>query len=71
MLLTRTSMFSNEEHTLDLPITQDQLDRWASGELVQNVFPDLTYGQREFIISGITENEWAEYEEAMEEMYNE
>tara|TARA_R100001244_G_scaffold96216_2_gene72061 strand:- start:181 stop:375 length:195 start_codon:yes stop_codon:yes gene_type:complete len=64
-------MFSNENHTLDLPITQDQLDRWASGELVQNAFPGLTRGQREFIISGITENEWVEYEAAMEEMYSE
>jgi len=43
---------------MDLPITQEQLDRWEAGELVQQVFDDLSDSQREFLISGIYEDEW-------------
>ena len=58
MLLERTSMISNKTTTMELPITNEQLDRWRQGELIQNVFPDLTPDQREFIMTGITAEEW-------------
>lgn len=60
MQVTRTSMFTGKVHTMDLPITQEQIDRWQGGELVQNVFPDLTPDQREFLMTGVTAEEWAE-----------
>ena len=71
MELYRTSMFSGVEHQMDLPVTAAQLRRWEEGELIQNVFPDLTRGQREFIMTGMTEDEWQDFSNAMEEMYNE
>ena len=71
MELYRTSMFSGVEHQMDLQITAAQLQRWEEGELIQNVFPDLTRGQREFIMTGMTEDEWQHFSNAMEEMYNE
>ena len=71
MELYRTSMFSGVEHQMDLPITAEQLRRWEEGELIQNVFPDLSRGQREFIMTGMTEDEWQDFSNAMEEMYNE
>ena len=71
MELYRTSMFSGVEHQMDLPITAEQLRRWEEGELIQNVFPDLTRGQWEFIMTGMTEDELQDYYDAMEEMYNE
>jgi hypothetical protein len=45
------------------------MERWEMGELAQDVFPHLSSSQREFIISGITEEEWDEafYEEENEE----
>jgi hypothetical protein len=43
---------------MDLPITQEQLTRWENGELVQNVFPDLTPDQREFIMTGMCNDDW-------------
>ena len=43
---------------MDLPVTQQQMDRWEAGELIQNVMPDLTAEQREFLISGVTPPEW-------------
>tara|TARA_Y100000310_G_scaffold188952_1_gene188909 strand:- start:1208 stop:1402 length:195 start_codon:yes stop_codon:yes gene_type:complete len=64
-------MFSGVEHQMDLPITAEQLRRWEEGELIQNVFPDLTRGQWEFIMTGMTEDELQDYCDAMEEMYNE
>jgi len=60
MIVTKKSTLSGNINSMDLPITQEQLDRYTNGnELVQNIFPNLTPDQREFIISGITANEWA------------
>ena len=71
MEIIKTSMFSGVEHQMDLPVTAAQLRRWEEGEFIQNVFPDLTRGQREFIMTGMTEDEWQDFSNAMEEMYNE
>lgn len=60
MEITKTSPFTGIRHTMDLPITQDQIDKWHEGELIQNVFPFLTPGQREFLKTGITPEEWNE-----------
>lgn len=60
MLLTRKSALPPfKTHTLELPITEEELKRWEGGEYVQKVWPHLSPDQREFIISGITPEEWA------------
>ena len=59
MLVTRLSPFSHTRNTIDLDITAEQLARYEQGnELIQNVFPDLSPEHREFIITGITPEEW-------------
>tara|TARA_R100000306_G_C4367931_1_gene138556 strand:- start:1198 stop:1398 length:201 start_codon:yes stop_codon:yes gene_type:complete len=58
MLLTRQSKLTGQVHSMELPITIDQLNKWEGGGLIQEVFPDLTPAQREFIMTGITEHEW-------------
>jgi len=59
MKVSRTSAISGKERTLDLPITQEQYDRWLNDRvLIQDAFPHLTPGQREFLLSGITDEEW-------------
>jgi hypothetical protein len=58
MNITRVSTLTGEENTLRLPVSQVQVERWEMGELAQDVFPHLSSSQREFIISGITEEEW-------------
>ena len=60
MEIVRRSPFSGLHHVMDLPVTQEQLDRWQAGELVQNVFPHLSADEREFIMTGITAQEWDE-----------
>lgn len=60
MLVTRKSIVSDKERTLDLPITDEQIARYKSGALVQDAFPNLDADQREFILTGITADEWDE-----------
>ena len=60
MKITRTSMYSDITRTRDLDITQEQIDAWQSGTLIQNAFPDLSDTDREFFLTGITRNEWIE-----------
>ena len=45
---------------MSLDVTQEQFERYQAGELVQNAFPHLSFDEREFIISGITPEEWAD-----------
>lgn len=58
MKIIKESMFTGMEHTLDLNITEEQLNRWENGELIQNVMPHLSAAEREFLISGVTDEEW-------------
>lgn len=59
MKVTRKSTLSGNYHTMELDITPDQLSRYENGtELVQNIFPELSPSEREFLISGITPIEW-------------
>jgi hypothetical protein len=52
-------MFSGKVHAADLPVTQEQLDRFAAGENVGIVFPNIPPEWREFIMTGTTPAEWA------------
>ena len=58
MLVEKKSILSGKWNSMELPVTEEQLMAHQSGELVQNVFPNLTPDEREFIISGITPEEW-------------
>lgn len=58
MLITRKSMLSGIERTREIPATQEMFTRYAAGELLQNAFQGLTAGEREFIKTGITDEEW-------------
>lgn len=58
MIIERKSIISGISHTRDLDISDAQIERYNSGGLAQNVFPNLSANDREFIISGITDEEW-------------
>tara|TARA_R100000773_G_scaffold26228_1_gene22837 strand:+ start:3437 stop:3646 length:210 start_codon:yes stop_codon:yes gene_type:complete len=53
-------MISGELNSMELDVTQDQLNRWQGGELIQDVFPHLNVDEREFIKTGITPQEWSD-----------
>ena len=60
--VTKKSIVSGKANTMELDITQEHLDMYEEigGRLVQDVFPNLNKGEREFLISGITPQEWEE-----------
>lgn len=58
MLIEKRSNLTGKLHTKDLDITQEQIDDWKSGTLIQRAMPNLTPDEREFLISGSTAEEW-------------
>ena len=44
-------------------LTQEQLDAWTNGMLIQDAMPDLTADHREFLISGTTPEMWSKMNE--------
>lgn len=58
--VTRQSVITRQMNTMELPISQEHLDIYDTvGDiLVQDAFPNLDKEQREFLISGITPDEW-------------
>tara|TARA_R100001163_G_scaffold43776_1_gene33018 strand:- start:63 stop:263 length:201 start_codon:yes stop_codon:yes gene_type:complete len=58
MLITRTSPFSNQTNIMEIDVTEEQIALWESGTLIQNAMPHLTPDEREFIMTGITPEEW-------------
>ena len=65
MKLTQTSQMTGDEHTLDIPMTQEEFDKavanWEAGMLIQHAFESLDADQREFIQTGITAQEWESF----------
>ena len=58
MIIERKSMFTGITRQMDLDITQEQIDKYKSGVLIQDAFPNLTVDEREFIMTGATAYEW-------------
>jgi len=55
MLVTKKHLLTGAMNTMDLPVTQEQMDLYNSPKRpnVQDIFPDLDVDQREFLISGM------------------
>jgi hypothetical protein len=58
MKVTRTSSVSGVTRTMDLDITPQQLIDYEKGMKIQYAFPNLTTSEREFFMTGITDEEW-------------
>ena len=61
MLITRTSPLTGKTLTLDLDITEDQIREYETPgrvRLIQEIFPSLTADQREFVLTGYTNEDW-------------
>ena len=62
MKITRTSIVSGKTRTMDLPVTALQMRMYEQRSgLVQEIFPELTEDQREFIMTGMTAEEWNDH----------
>lgn len=60
MLIERRSLLSGIIRTLDMPVTEEQINMWERGMLIQKAMPNLSESQREFLMTGITDEEWEE-----------
>jgi len=58
LTVVRTSPFSGNVNSREVDITPEMYDRWLAGELIQNVMPHISADDREFIMTGITPEEW-------------
>ena len=66
MKIARTNMLTKTTSVMDIDITPEQLEEWwigrqtRSGRLIQDIMPDISADEREFLISGITPDQWDE-----------
>jgi len=80
---TKRSEFSKTQRTMSFPMySQDEFDKrliaWQTGKLlIQEAFPEISPSAREFIMTGLTQEEWDnmlgrndERESAMEKWEN-
>ena len=58
MLITKKSMVTGNITTKDKDVSVQQLDAWQNGLLIQDAMPQVSAPDREFIKSGITNEEW-------------
>lgn len=59
MKITRQSIISGIERTLEIPVDPEDFIIWQSGQCnIQEIMPYLSDDHREFILSGITPEEW-------------
>lgn len=70
-LLSRISDFSGNYNEMEIPMSIEAysmaMHAWKRGALVQDAFASLSPEIREFIMSGITPQEWEEMFGASEE----
>lgn len=64
MKITKTSILSGITRTKEFPtVTEERLQEWQPGDgrvgkRIQEVFPELTADDREFLLTGVTPEEW-------------
>ena len=58
MIVTKQSPYTGKENSMDLDVTEEQLYAHLNGMHAQDAFPNLTACEREFLISGCTQEDW-------------
>lgn len=57
------SILTGKEGSMEIPLSEEEFtnsyNSWRSGTLIQDAFPTLSIEQREFLMTGITPDEWA------------
>ena len=60
MLVGKRSMMSGTLNEMNIEVSEKQITLWMEGALIQDVMPDLSADEREFLMTGITPSEWIE-----------
>ena len=59
MLITRISLLTGKTHQKDIAVNPELLRAYEEGKgLIQDLFPDLPTDDREFMMTGITKEQW-------------
>jgi hypothetical protein len=58
MRIVRTSPLTGKTNIREINVTEAQIEAWEGGELIQDAMPNLSAGDREFVKTGITDEEW-------------
>ena len=58
MQITRHSGLTGVVHTREIDVEREQVEAWEGGMLIQEAMPHVSKDDREFIMSGITPEEW-------------
>ena len=58
MLVVRKSILTGIVRKRDLDITEAQFEAWQNGALIQDAMPQPSVSDREFLINGVTDEEW-------------
>jgi hypothetical protein len=59
MQITRKSAITGTQRTFDIPVNPEDFMAWQAGYgNIQDLMPYLTDDHREFILAGITAEEW-------------
>lgn len=62
MVVTKKSTLTGVVNTMNIDVTPEQLERienrMYTTELIQNIVPHLSMSDREFLMTGITNEEW-------------
>ena len=60
MLVGKKSQLSGKSHEMEIDVSEKQITLWMEGALIQDVMPNLSPDEREFLMTGITPVEWDE-----------
>ena len=71
MHIIRKSDMTNVVNARDIDVTEEQLGDWQAGMLIQDAMPNLSPDDREFLMTGITAEEWDVMDEGYEEFNEE
>jgi hypothetical protein len=58
MKIKRVSPITGIETIKEIDTTQHNIDLWMEGLLIQDAFPNVSMMDREFILTGMTEEDW-------------
>lgn len=67
-LVTMVSQMTRKTHTRLIPTSKEKIEQWFAWDrrpgtpYVQDFFPELDDADREFLLTGITPDEWATLE---------
>ena len=56
--VTKKSTLTGIEHTRMINATENEINRWRKGALIQNALPHLSDEDRDFLMTGVTPEEW-------------